>query len=136
MKEETKKQESQAVEIPDGERMEIGADYGVHDAFNVVGGQREYHYFLAADDGDTSRPDGVHQLRLRGYVDADKSEVCVGGGDCRLMKIKREVFEGRRKAKRDARINAKRARRKPQGVPEDALVETGNPNRTPTEHVS
>ena len=120
-KTETKKQ-AKAAEFPDDAEFEIDLDHDADDAFVVRGGDPNFHYFLAANDGDRDRPDGVAKCKAMGYKECTEEEV-LGGADCILLKIPRKVFEARRKRKRDARIAAKKGMRIPKNVPKEFLVE-------------
>lgn len=110
-----------AAEFPDDAGFEVGADFSVHDHFNVIDGDPGMRYYLAANDDDSGRPDGVAQVKLRGYRESDK-QIVGGSSDCKLMEIPRRVFDAREKRKLEARQARSKAAARVPGIPDGALV--------------
>jgi hypothetical protein len=130
VKRETTNKGAQGAEFEEGADISMDVDYDVQEAFDVKSADRNYYYFLAANDGDRDRPDGVHQCKLKGY-EVCKDETTAGGGDCTLMRIPRKVFEARRARTRKRRIAAREAQRAPRGVPSNNLVHISEAGERP-----
>lgn len=112
---------AEAAQFDDDDEIDAGASYDEHDPFKVEGGSKEFHYYLAAKDGDKSRPDGVARVKAMGY-EVCKDETCEST-DCTLMRIPMKKFSARRRGKQEARKKARTAALRPQGIPEASLKE-------------
>lgn len=117
----TEKQ-AMVAEFPDDTEIAQVVDHGVFDVFHVQNADPEYYYYLAADDGDKDRPDGVHQIGYRGYEVCERESVKAAGGS-RLMRIPLKDYVARRKARRAAREAASNAQKRPRGIPDESLVQ-------------
>jgi hypothetical protein len=110
-----------ALELPDDATMSAGANYEHDDPYEPNQKEPGYYYFAAANDNDTSRPDGIARLLTEGY------ELCttekITAPDCKLMRIPIEM-----RNKKEARKRALRAQGSIQdnkcisGVPVESTV--------------
>lgn len=99
-----KSPEAEPADLPDDIEIEAGANYdGFVDLGKPINPKPGFHYTAAAADGDTSRPDGVAMLKLRGY-EVCTEETCLSP-DCVLMRIPQRIWDARQ-----ARKNAANAR--------------------------
>ena len=107
MKNDNTNKKAETAEFPDDAEIDFDVDHDAASAFNVVDADPNYRYFLAADDGDKDRPDGVFQCKQMGYRECRK-ETATGGTDCKLMRIPRKVFDARKQRKVAAREAARK----------------------------
>ena len=95
-------QEAEAAEFPDDTEIDGGANYDVFDPLEIYEKDPTKHYYFAADDGDSIRPDGVIRQLANGYVRSEKQHA---SADCILLEEPLERWEARQaaRAKRDAK---------------------------------
>jgi hypothetical protein len=94
--------EAEAAEFPDDTEIDAGANYDVFNPLEIFDPDPDKHYYFAADDGDSIRPDGVIRQLANGYVRSNKKHA---SPDCILLEEPLERWEKRQaaKAKRDAK---------------------------------
>jgi hypothetical protein len=98
-KNETK---AEPAELPDDVDISVGADYELEDPCKPINPQPGFRYFAAANDGDTSRPDGVARCKQMGYEVCTEEKIL--STDCVLMRMPLAKWE----KQTNARISAAR----------------------------
>lgn len=78
-------------ELPDDVEIGGGANYEYTDPCKPINPQPGFRYFAAADDGDTSRPDGIARVKAMGY-EMCSTETCLST-DCKLMRIPQSKWD-------------------------------------------
>lgn len=97
-----------AAEFPEFAEIIAGANYD-SDGPEVFDPDPKMRYFLAANDGDNSRPDGVTRVTQLGYRVSEKKHT---SPDCVLMETPRPLYEKRmEKQRRQMKSKAKALRR-------------------------
>jgi hypothetical protein len=108
------KHEAKTASFPDGTEFDLGANYDAQTTGNVQDPDPAMRYYLAADDGNNGRPDGVRSVQNMGYRKSEKKH---DSPDLVLMEIPRHVWDARQEAKQErAQRLKKQALNAPEGL--------------------